>query len=104
MMPDLLSNTCQISQHVVQGRLHGIVTCEHHKMQGLKQEAIGWNSELRRNIALCNDLVPLARNTLAGKLEERKAFLDVEAIFLVTSFICSLVDMQTDVKEHSLAY
>ena len=67
----------------VQGRLHGIVTCEHHTMQDLKQEAIAWNTDIRKNIALCNDLVPLARNTVAGKLEEKKAFADIEAIFLV---------------------
>lgn len=52
-------------------------------MQDLKQEAIAWNTDIRKNLALCNDLVPLARNTVAGKLEEKKAFADIEASFVV---------------------
>lgn len=83
-LEDSNSNIHKVVPAMLQGRLHGIVTCEHHKMQGLKSEAIGWNSDVRKNIALCNDLVPLAKNILAGTLEEKKAFLDVEAIFVVT--------------------
>lgn len=83
-LEDSNSNIHKVVLAMLQGRLHGIVTCEHHKMQGLKSEAVGWNSDVRKNIALCNDLVPLAKNIVAGTLEEKKAFTDVEAIFVVT--------------------
>ncbi len=66
-----------------QGRLQGIVTIEHGRLVGLKSEAISWDSNVRKVVALCNDLVPLQRNTIAGPQDEKKAFKSVEAIFVV---------------------
>jgi len=69
----------------VQGKLQGIVTCEGGQLEGMKSEAISWNSNIRKVVALCNDLVPLQRNRTAGPQDEKKAFKSVEAVFVVSS-------------------
>ncbi len=58
-------------------------------MGALKMEPIAWSSDMRKSIALCNDLVPLGGRTVTGRADERKAFTDVEAAFLVRP-ICLL--------------
>lgn len=52
-------------------------------MQGLKSEAVAWSTDVKKVVALCHDLVPLSKGNLAGQLDERMAFADVEAAFLV---------------------
>lgn len=69
----------------VQERLLGIVTLKHGRLAALKTESIGWNSNIRKVLALCNDLVPLQRSMLAGPLDQKKDFKSVEAAFLVTA-------------------
>ena len=67
----------------MQGKLHGIVACEQGKMAGLKTEAVAWSTDIKKLIALCHDLVPLSKGQVVGRLDEKKAFADVEAAFLV---------------------
>jgi len=58
-------------------------------MGALKMEPVAWSSDMRKSIALCNDLVPLGGRNVSGHADERKAFTDVEAAFLVRP-ICLL--------------
>ena len=67
----------------VQGKLHGIITCEHGQLAGLKLEAVAWGSDIKRMLALCHDLVPLSKGQIVGPLDEQKAFAAVEASFVV---------------------
>jgi hypothetical protein len=67
----------------VQGSLHGVLPCEDRTMGGLKMEPIAWSSDMRKSIALCNDLVPVGSRNVSGHADERRAFIDVEAAFLV---------------------
>lgn len=68
----------------VQGRLHGIITCDHGKLADLKTESVAWGPDIKKVLALCNDLVPLKKGQIVGRLEEKKAFADVEASFVVS--------------------
>jgi len=68
----------------VQGKLHGIITCESGKMEGLKSEPIAWSTDVKKLIALCHGLVPLSKGKVVGRLDEQKAFACVEAAFLVS--------------------
>ena len=68
---------------LVQGKLHGIITCDQGKMEGLKTEAVAWSADVKKLIALCHDLVPLSKGKVVGRLDEQKAFAYVEASFLV---------------------
>ncbi|KAL3140947.1 hypothetical protein ABBQ32_005472 [Trebouxia sp. C0010 RCD-2024] len=67
---------------VAQGNLHGVVVCERDELIGMKANAIQWGSDMRLALALCNDLVPLHRNTLAGHPDEKKVFMSIEAAYL----------------------
>lgn len=67
----------------LQGKLHGIINCEHGKLAGLKTEAIAWGSDVKKMLALCHDLVPLSKGQIVGPLDEQKAFAAVEASFMV---------------------
>ena len=67
----------------MQGKLHGVVLCEHDELIALKTNAIRWGSDMRLALALCNDLIPLHRNTLAGHPDEKKVFKSIEAAYLV---------------------
>ncbi len=69
--------------HYVQGRLHGIITCESGKMEGLKTDPIAWSTDVKKLIALCHGLVPLSKGKVVGRLDEQKAFACVEAAYLV---------------------
>ena len=69
--------------HYVQGRLHGIITCESGKMEGLKSDPIAWSTDVKKLIALCHGLVPLSKGKVVGRLDEQKAFACVEAAYLV---------------------
>ncbi len=60
-----------------------MLPCEDCTMGGLKMEPIAWSSDMRKSIALCNDLVPLGSRNVSGHADERKAFTGVEAAFLV---------------------
>ena len=73
----------------IQGSLHGVLPCEDCTMGGLKMEPIAWSSDMRKSIALCNDLVPVGSRNVSGHADERRAFVDVEAAFLVRP-ICLL--------------
>ena len=75
----MLAHLC----HLVQGKLHGIITCDQGKMEGLKTEAVAWSADVKKLIALCHDLVPLSKGKVIGRLDEQKAFAYVEAAFLV---------------------
>ena len=72
-----------------QGSLHGVLPCEDRMMGGLKMEPVAWSSDMRKSIALCNDLVPVGSRNVSGHADERRAFIDVEAAFLVRP-ICLL--------------
>ena len=52
-------------------------------MAGLKTEAVAWSTDIKKVIALCHDLVPLSKGQVVGRLDEKKAFADVEAAFMV---------------------
>ncbi|KAL3153004.1 hypothetical protein ABBQ38_012031 [Trebouxia sp. C0009 RCD-2024] len=67
---------------VAQGNLHGVVVCERDELIGMKPNAIQWGSDMRLALALCNDLIPLHRNTLAGHPDEKKVFQSIEAAYL----------------------
>lgn len=67
----------------MQGKLHGIITCENGQLAGLKTEAVAWGSDIKRMLALCHDLVPLSKSQVVGPLAEQKAFAAVEASFKV---------------------
>ena len=71
----------------MQGKLHGVIMCENSKMMGLKTEAVAWSPDVKKAIALCHDLVPLSKGKLTGQLEDKKAFVGVEAAFLVCLLI-----------------
>ncbi|DBA76073.1 TPA: hypothetical protein ACH3X1_009818 [Trebouxia sp. C0004] len=71
-----------------QGKLHGIITCESGKMEGLKCDPIAWSTDVKKLIALCHGLVPLSRGKVVGRLDEQKAFACVEAAFLGRSTVC----------------
>lgn len=68
---------------LMQGKLHGIITCELGKMESLKTDPIAWSTDVRKLIALCHDLVPLSKGKVVGRLDEQKAFARMEAAFLV---------------------
>jgi hypothetical protein len=68
----------------MQGKLHGIITCESGKMDGLKTEPIAWSTDVKKLVALCHGLVPLSKGKVVGRLDEQKAFACVEAAFLVS--------------------
>ncbi|KAL0050516.1 hypothetical protein WJX82_001360 [Trebouxia sp. C0006] len=72
---------------VGEGSLHGVLPCEDRTMGGLKMEPIAWSSDMRKSIALCNDLVPVGSRNVSGHADERRAFIDVEAAFLRRAFI-----------------
>lgn len=76
----------QVCTHfcVLQGKLHGIITCESGNMEGLKSEPIAWSADVKKLIALCHGLVPLSKGKVVGRLDEQKAFAYVEAAFLVS--------------------
>ena len=76
---------CAHSDCHVQGRLHGIITCEHGKLETLKTESVAWGPDIKKMLALCNDLVPLKKGQLVGSLDEKKAFAAVEAAFMVSN-------------------
>ena len=78
-------NECMCTQ----GSLHGVLPCEDRMMGGLKMEPVAWSSDMRKSIALCNDLVPVGSRNVSGHADERRAFIDVEAAFLVRP-ICLL--------------
>ena len=67
----------------MQGFLHGVIMCEERTLGNLRIEAIAWSSDMRKAIALCNDLIPLNNRKVTGRADDRKAFTDVEAAFLV---------------------
>lgn len=67
----------------MQGKLHGVILCEDDELTGMKTNAIRWGSDMRLALALCNDLIPLHRNTLAGQPDEKKVFKSIEATYLV---------------------
>lgn len=70
--------------HYVQGRLHGIITCDSGKMEGLKSDPIAWSTDVKKLIALCHGLVPLSKGKVVGRLDEQKAFACVEAAYVVS--------------------
>ena len=57
--------------------------CQHGEITGPRREAISWDNDVRKALALCNDLVPLHRSMLAGPQDEKQAFKSVEASFVV---------------------
>ena len=61
-----------------------MLLCEDGVLSNLKMESISWSNDMRKSIALCNDLVPVGRK-LSGHADERKTFTDIEAAFLVRS-------------------
>ncbi|KAL3140952.1 hypothetical protein ABBQ32_005476 [Trebouxia sp. C0010 RCD-2024] len=67
---------------VAQGKLQGVVICERDELVGMKTDAIQWGSDMRLALALCSDLTPLHRNTLAGHPDEKKVFKSLEAAYL----------------------
>ena len=62
-----------------------MLLCEDGILSNLKMESISWSSDIRKSIALCNDLVPVGNRKVSGHADERKAFTDLEAAFLVRS-------------------
>ncbi|KAL3153008.1 hypothetical protein ABBQ38_012035 [Trebouxia sp. C0009 RCD-2024] len=67
---------------VAQGKLQGVFVCERDELIGMKTTAIQWGSDMRLALALCSDLTPLHRNTLAGHPDEKKVFQSIEAAYL----------------------
>lgn len=57
--------------------------CQDGEITGPRREAIRWDNNVRKALALCNDLVPLHRSVLAGSQDEKQAFKSVEASFVV---------------------
>ena len=53
------------------------------ELMAMKTEAISWDNNSRKVIALCNDLVPRPQGMLAGPQDEERAFQSVEAVFVV---------------------
>lgn len=80
----LHSCMCPHSVRHLQGRLHGIITCDHGKLDKLKTESVEWAPDLKKMLAVCNDLVPLTKGQLVGSLDEKRAFAAVEASFVVS--------------------
>ncbi len=76
--------TIHAFSHYVQGKLHGIISCESGKMEGLKSDPIAWSTDVKKLIALCHGLVPLSKGKVVGRVDEQKAFACVEAAFLVS--------------------
>lgn len=72
----------------MQGKLQGVVVCERDELIGMKTDAIQWGSDMRLALALCSDLTPLHRNTLAGHPDEKKIFKSIEAAYLVCLQAC----------------
>ncbi len=68
----------------MQGFLHGVLMCDNCTLGNLRIEAVAWSNDIRKSIALCNDLVPLNTRKVTGHADERKAFADIEAAFLVS--------------------
>ena len=77
-----------IKPSMPQGYLHGVVMCDNCMLGGLKIDAITWSSDIRKAVALCNDLMPLSSRKLVGPASEKKAFTDVEAAFVVRVLSC----------------
>ena len=62
----------------------------------MKTEAISWDSNIRKVIALCNDLVPRQQGMLAGPQDEKRAFQSVEAVFVVWPLLQCMTVQQHD--------
>ena len=72
--------------------------CQHGEITGPRREAISWDNDVRKALALCNDLVPLHRSMLAGPQDEKQAFKSVEASYVVTfsalsTLLCTLYSL-----------
>lgn len=72
-----------VSLGQLQGQLQGVVLCEHDELVGMKPHAINWGSDVRKVLALCNDLIPVHRKLPTGPQEEQRVFQNVEAVYLV---------------------
>ena len=71
---------------MLQGHLHGVLVCNKCTLGALKTEPFTWSSDIRKAVALCNDLMPLNSKTVVGPASEKKAFADVEAVFVVSQY------------------
>lgn len=61
----------------------GVVEWESGQLSALRKEPITWSDEIRKLLALCNDLTPSSRDKVTGPEDEVKIFKQIEAAFVV---------------------
>ena len=61
----------------------GVVEWESGQLSALRSEPVTWSNNIRKLLALCNDLTPLSRHKVIGPEDEVKIFKKIEAAFVV---------------------
>ena len=65
----------------------GVVEWESGQLSALRSEPVTWSNDIRKLLALCNDLTPLSRRKVIGPEDEVKMFKKIEAAFVVQCWL-----------------